>query len=251
MGSLETSRIKLREIIENNKLHNVSLSVLVKTLTPEEAIGEPGRRDYPIITGKERMIEAEVLGAKGQAFTDSPGEYIGKLEHIEELSLNSNKERAIYIATLNAVLKYLNIVENTLHCKNEEPVRCAEDISSHIMKKWGKVKVGLIGLNPAIFESLVYTVGRKNVYITDLDEKNINSLKNGIKVWDGKIMTEEIIKQSDVALITGTTFVNGTFDNILNYICNYKKEYLLYGVTGVGICKLMGLNRICPFSRSQ
>lgn len=251
MGILEVSRVKLREIIENNKLHNVSVSVLVKTLTPEEAIGEPGRRDFPIIIGKERMIEAEVLGAKGQAFTDSPGEYIGKLKEIEELSANSNKERAIYIATLNAILKYLTIVENTLHCKNEDPIRCAEEISSHLLQKWGKVKVGLIGLNPAIFDSLFHTVGRKNVYITDLDEKNINSIKNGVEVWNGRTMTEEIIKQSDVALITGTTLVNGTFDNILNCIRNYKREYLIYGVTAVGICKLMGFNRICPYGRAQ
>lgn len=251
MGILEVSRVKLREIIEKNKLHNVNISVLVKTLTPEEAIGEPGRRDFPIIIGKERIIEAELLGAKAHAFTDSPGEYLGKLKEIEVLSLNSNKERAIYIATLNATLKYLNLIKNTLHCKNESPLRCAEAISSHLLRKWGKVKVGLIGLNPAICERLVSTFGKKNVYITDLNKENINSIKNGVEVWDGNIMTEEIMRQSDVALITGTTLGNGTFDDILNCILNYKREYLIYGVTAVGICKLMGFNRICPYGRAQ
>jgi uncharacterized protein (DUF4213/DUF364 family) len=70
-------------------------------------------------------------------------------------------------------------------------------------------------------------------------------------VWDGNEMTEELIKQSDVILITGTTFVNGTFDHIVHSTRNYEKDYLIYGVTGAGICKLLGLNRICPYSRSQ
>lgn len=64
-------------------------------------------------------------------------------------------------------------------------------------------------------------------------------------------MTEELIKQSDVILITGTTFVNGTFDHIMLCVQNYRKDYLIYGVTGAGICKLLGLNRICPYSRNQ
>jgi uncharacterized protein (DUF4213/DUF364 family) len=64
-------------------------------------------------------------------------------------------------------------------------------------------------------------------------------------------MTEELIKQSDIILMTGTTFVNGTFDHIMHCIRNYGKDHLIYGVTGAGICKLLGLNRICPFSRKQ
>ena len=63
-------------------------------------------------------------------------------------------------------------------------------------------------------------------------------------------MTEELIKQSNVILITGTTLVNGTFDHIMHCIQNFRKDYLIYGVTGAGICKLMGLNSICPYSGS-
>jgi uncharacterized protein (DUF4213/DUF364 family) len=62
-------------------------------------------------------------------------------------------------------------------------------------------------------------------------------------------MTKELIKQSDTILITGTTIVNGTFDAIMQGVRNDRKDYLIYGVTGAGICHLMGLNRICPYSR--
>lgn len=248
---LQGSRIKLTEIIRKNGLFDVSVSVMVKTLTAQEAIGEPGRRDFPIIMGKERVIEAQVLTAKAHVFTDSPGEFVGNLREIMDLPLTSNRERAIYIATLNAVLKHLNLTEKTLHCKDDDPERCAKEIASHLLQRWGKAKVGLIGLNPAIAEMLVSTFGEGNVKITDLNKQNIHSSKYGVEIWDGSEMTEELIKQSDVIVITGTTFVNGTFDRIMNCIQNNRKDYLTYGVTGAGICSLMGLNRICPYGRND
>ena len=118
-------------------------------------------------------------------------------------------------------------------------------------EKVGEIKVGFIGLNPAIAENLIETFGSENVRVTDLNKQNIHSFKFGVKVWDGNEMTEELIKQSDVILITGTTFINGTFDHIMLCVQHYRKDYLIYGVTGAGICKLMGLDRICPYSRSQ
>jgi uncharacterized protein (DUF4213/DUF364 family) len=248
---LENSKNQLVEIVTKNRLLDAYVSVLVKTLTPEEAIGEPGRRDFPIILGKERIVEAEVLGAKAHAFTDSPGEFAGNLKEVLTLPLTSNRERSIYVAILNATLKYLNLIENTIHCKDEDPERCGKEIASQLLQRYGKTKIGFIGLNPAIAENLVETFGAENVRITDLNKQNVNSSKYGVKVWDGNDMTEELIKQSDVILITGTTFVNGTFDHIMLCVQNYRKDYLIYGVTGAGICKLLGLNRICPYSRNQ
>jgi hypothetical protein len=248
---LENSKIQLVEIVTKNRLLDAHVSVLVKTLTPQEAIGEPGRRDFPIILGKERVIEAEILGARAHAFTDSPGEFVGDLKGVLNLPLTSNRERSIYVGMLNATFKYLNLIENTIHCKDEDPERCGKEIASQLLKRWGKVKVGFIGLNPAIAENLTETFGVENVRITDLNRQNIHSFKCGVKIWDGNEMTEELIKQSDVILITGTTLVNGTFDHIMRCVQNYGKDYLIYGVTGAGICKLMGLNRICPYSGSQ
>src|SRR4030042_1967343 len=144
---LENSKIQFAEIIAKHRLLDTQVSVLVKTLTPEEAIGEPGRRDFPIILGKERVVEAEVLGARAHAFTDSPGEFVGNLKGVLHLPLTSNRERSIYVATLNATFKYLNLIENTIHCKDEDPERCGKEIASQLLKRWGKVKGGFIGLN--------------------------------------------------------------------------------------------------------
>jgi uncharacterized protein (DUF4213/DUF364 family) len=239
----------LADLVTENRLLEAHVSVLVKTLTPEEAIGAPGRRDFPIILGKERVVEAELLSSKAHAFTDSPGEFAGNLKEVLNLPLTSNRERSIYVATLNATLKYLHVIENTIHCKDEDPEKCGNEIASQLLKLWGKVKVGFIGLNPAIAENLVVTFGAENVRITDLNKQNVNSSRYGVKVWDGNKMTEELIKESDVILITGTTFVNGTFDHIMHCVQKYRKDYLIYGVTGAGICELMGFHRICPYSR--
>lgn len=248
---LESSRIKLKEIVEQQGLSDVAVSVLVKPLTAEEAIGKPGRRDFPIIVGKERVIEAEILGAKGHAYTDSPADFIGRLAEILSLPLKTNRERALYIATLNAVLRHLGLADGTVHCKDEDPELCGKEIASYILKQWEKVKVGLIGLNPAIAEALIDTFGAENAKITDLDKQNIGSTKYGVKIWNGRKMARDLIKQSDVVLITGTTLVNGTFDSIMDCIRNYGKDYLIYGVTAAGICELMRLQRICPYGRNH
>ncbi|HIJ67509.1 MAG TPA: hypothetical protein HPP87_12090 [Planctomycetes bacterium] len=247
---LNDSKLELSKIVMQGRLQDTDVSILVKPLTPEEAIGQPGRRDFPIIIGKERVIEAQVLGAKGHSFTDSPADFTGRLSEILALPLETNTNRALFIAAMNATLRHLNLCEKTVHCKNEEPTKCAKEIAAHILEKWGKVRVGLIGLNPAIGEELVETFGADNVKITDLDLQNINASKFGLKIWDGREKTNDLIKQSEVVVITGTTFVNGTFDYIMAGVREHKKDYLVYGVTGAGICKLMGLNRICPYGRN-
>ena len=178
---LEQCRAKLRDIIFTHNLNDVELQVLAKTLTPEEAIGTPGRRDFPIIVGKERVIEAVMLGARGQAFTDSPSEYVGRLRNMLELPLASNHNRALMVATLNAVLRYLDLVDGTVHCKDDDPEKCAAEIASHCRES-GADSVGLIGLNPAIAEALAGEFGANAVQITDLDMQNIGKRKFNIEM---------------------------------------------------------------------
>jgi hypothetical protein len=72
---------------------NVFMEVKTKTLTPEEAIGVTKRKDFPIITGKEVMIETECLGSKGQAFTDSPTVYKGTLKEISRMNIEEITEK--------------------------------------------------------------------------------------------------------------------------------------------------------------
>ena len=43
------------------------ISIVSKSLSSKEAIGNTKRKDFPIIVGKEIMLEADFKGAKGQA----------------------------------------------------------------------------------------------------------------------------------------------------------------------------------------
>ena len=249
VGILEQTRIQAIEIAKKGNLLDVAVTVLAKPLTPEEAIGNPGRRDFPIIIGKERVVEAKLLGSAGHAYTDSPQEYLGTLKDILNLELTTNQNRAIYVATLNALLGSLKMVDKTVHCKDDEPEECALEIADTVLKKYGQTDVGLIGLNPAIAERLADTFGPDHVYITDLAEDNIGQHRFGVEIWDGNTRTEDLVDASDVVIFTGTTLINNTFDRIWDLIQTLGKNYLTYGVTAAGVCRLLDIERICPCGR--
>ncbi|GAI33155.1 unnamed protein product, partial [marine sediment metagenome] len=64
---------------------NTAFKVAIKTartLTPQEVIGKPERDDFPLLKGKEVMLQADFKGSLGQAFTDMPGNYSGSLREI-------------------------------------------------------------------------------------------------------------------------------------------------------------------------
>ena len=250
-GILEQSRIQFREIIAQKGLTNNPITIQAKILTPQEAIGNPRRRDYPIIEGRERMLEANFSGSRGHAFTDTPDDFKGFIEDVLALSLDRNSHRAIYLSTLNAVAKHLSMVNGTVHCKNNDPEKCARHIADHIQNTWGNIRLGLIGLNPAMAEQMAATFGSKNLIITDMDKKNIGVKKFGVTVWDGRTRTSELVETADVVLATGTTLGNGTFDKIWHLIKQYRKPYLFYGVTIAGISQFMGIDRICPYGADQ
>ena len=98
---LEAAKSRVKRIVDDEGWHDIGVFVSVKTLGPEEAIGNPKRRDFPIVEGKERVIGVEIMGCKAQAFTDSPKEFSGTIGDVLALSLDTNSERAIFIGTLN------------------------------------------------------------------------------------------------------------------------------------------------------
>lgn len=248
---IEQTRARFREIVEDEGLLDNDVSVLAKTLTPEEAIGTPGRRDFPIIIGKERILEATFFKAKGHAFTDSAHEFVGTIAEVLDLELTSNQNRAIYAATLNVVLGYIGRVTATVHCKDDDPEKCGAEIARHILERHGKATVGLIGLNPAIAENLVQVFGADRVHISDLCRDNIGKKRFGVQVWAGTDRTVDLVDESDVILMTGTTLQNGTFDDIWSAIQARGKTGLVYGVTAAGVCALSGIERICPCGRDS
>jgi len=86
---METLRQKGAALWEEKGLLGASVSVRARTLSVEEAIGNPEGDDFPIQKGKERMMQAEILGARGQAFTDMFGDFSGTLADIAAMPLKN------------------------------------------------------------------------------------------------------------------------------------------------------------------
>ncbi len=246
---LRATREPFREIAEEAGLTDTRVAVVATPLTPEEAIGTPGRRDYPILLGKERVVESRVLGSRGQAFTDSAQEFVGSVADVIALELTTSQQRAIYVATLNAVFAHLGRADATVHCRHDEPEECGLQIALQLYDRYGAANVGLIGLNPAIAQHLTTVFGPDQVRITDLNPDNVGKTRFGVGVWDGATQVNELIDESDVVLVTGTTLINGTFDAIYQRCRDQGRDCLVFGVTAAAVAALVRFERICPCGR--
>lgn len=233
---------KFKKIIKENNLNNEDIVVSTNILTVEEAIGIPERKDFPLLNGKEVLIQAKFKNAIGQAYTDSPSIYSGSIEEILKLDLSDNRNKVLFISALNAVLRYLKLIENTIHCKNEEPEECAKDIVNYIKDKYGNIKIGVVGFQPAIIENIEK---KFSIRVLDLDSNNIGKIRYNTLIEDGNKKLEEVISWSDIMLVTGSTITNGSIVNFLEL----RNPVLFYGTTIAGAAYLKGLNRICFCSK--
>ena len=242
---LEELRQKIGDLVKGNGLSGTTVRVRLGTLTTQQAIGEPERKDYPLLEGKEVMIEAELNGHSGQAFTDTPHDFTGTLDDILTMDLDTNRARAVLIASANAVVASLGLVDRVRHCRDEEPETCALELAGKLKDEFGQVRIGMIGLQPAILDHLVRVFGGDDVVCTDLARKNIGTVKYGAKIWDGHTRTEELITRSDIILATSSTIVNNTFDHISQITREQNKELIIFGVTGAAAAFLCDVRRMC------
>lgn len=227
-------REALRNEIQKHNLSGKNISVRCKALSASEAIGKPEHDDYPVIKGKEVMVEAVFEGAKGQAFTDEFENVDYLVDDLLKIKLNSNKRRAGFISGLNAVFRYLNLCDKTIHCKDNEPKDCASNLSEAV---GAFNNVFLVGYQPRFLEMLA---SKYSIRVVDLDQDNIGSDVFGV-VIEPPEMTADAIKWCDLIFATGSTIVNGTITNFLNR----GKPVLFYGVTISATAKILNLNKYC------
>ena len=238
----ETLRREFARIARENGLESEKVQVVAQPLTPEEAIGRPEDLDYPILKGKERLMQAELMGTPGQAFTDMFGKYEGTISDIIRSELRTNFHRAVFISTLNAVMNHLGLIDKAVHCKDQEPRRCSLELLGYIREKFGQPKIAMVGFQPRIVEVLSKGFPLR---VTDLDSENIGRDKFGIPI-EGPERTQANLIWCDVALVTGTTIVNDTIGEFL-----IQKPTIFYGVTISGAAKILGLNHFCAYGRPR
>ncbi len=218
--------------------------VISRPLSVVEAIGETGRDDFPLLRGKEVLMQAVYKGAVGQAFTAAKGGFRGSLGDVLEMPLRGLFERAVLIATMNAALRYLGKVEHTVHCRDDGPGRCKASMAEWIVEQGAK-KVGLVGLQPALLEALVQALGPERVMVSDLAEAG--SVRCNVRVLDG-MQAGQMFESCPLILMTGSTFANGTIDDLMEAARDCNSRTVFYGSTAAGVAYLLGLERWCPCS---
>jgi len=166
------------------------------------------------------------------------GNYRGTINEIIGMVMKSNFRRAVFVATLNAVLRHLGMVEDTVHCKDRAPQECSKILVEKIRSEFGNPKVLLVGFQPRMAETLAQEFALR---ITDLDDANIGTKKFGVLMQSPQ-EAHQNIEWCDLMVVTGSTAVNNTMQEFIE-----KKPVLFYGVTVAGPAYLSGLNRFCPF----
>lgn len=239
MNIYKDLKIELDKILKEHNLSEENIMIKSKTLTDEEAIGITKRKDFPLLTGKEIMLQAEFKGAIGQAFTSAPTVFKGTLGEIVELDLeNDDHARGLFIASLNAIMRYLKLTDKTVHCRNEEPELCGEEFKNHMQEKYNDAKIAIVGYQPAIIENLSKDF---TVRVLDLSPENVGKDKFGITIEHGIDDYNEVINWADLILCTGSTIANGS---IVNFI-NLEKPVFFFGTTIAGAAEILGLKRLC------
>jgi hypothetical protein len=230
-----------KELVIQNGLSNREIDITCSVLTARQAIGDPDRKDFPIQKGKEKLMQACFGSSLGQAFTDMPNGYNGKLKDLIMMPLETNYDRAVFVAGLNAVLGDLKIADHTVHCKDEGPRKCSIEFAEMIEKEYGDPKIALFGLQPAMAEVLA---GKFSIRVFDLDEENIGEEKFGVQIENGMCDIAEVESWADIFLVTGSTICNGSIVHFLGL----RKPVIFFGTTIAGAAGLSGLKRFCPQS---
>lgn len=224
---------------EGKDFFNERVLIRARVLSTEEAIGDPEADDFPLQKGKEKLMQAEFANALGQAFTDQYGDFEGTLKDILHMDLTNNFRRAIFVSTLNAVLRYTARIDGTVHCRNQEPGKCATELVEYLKSRYGNIRIGQVGFQPRMVEHLSPEFP---IRVLDMDPDNIGSQKFQVTI-EGSDSTEDVIQWADILFVTGTTIVNGTIGRFLG-----RKPVIFYGTTIAGPAHLMGWERFCACS---
>lgn len=236
---------KFLDILEKYQVDTNEAILTSKGLSPEEAIGITERKDYPILTGKEVMLQAEYKGSYGQAFTDAPSEFNGSLDDVLKMDIfNDAHARGLYFAMMNAVLTHLGLTDHTVHCKSAEPAQCAPKYIEWLKQHYIAKKITLVGYQPSLFQTLS---NDPDLFVRclDLNPDNIGQVRFGVTVEHGFDDYTDATKWADLILCTSSVFANATMD----YYMDINKEVLFFGITGAAPIYLLNLNRHCPLSK--
>lgn len=249
MSVLKETRDRMLEVCREEGI-DLNTPVRVRRLSPDEAIGTKVDEGFVLCRGREVIIEATVDSARGQAFTDEPSSWSGTLEGLFAMPLDVVRNRAVVVATLNALAAKLGLANHTIHCHQDDPVRCGRELVRELVRRFPDVrKVLLVGLQPGILEALVERFKAGNMRVVDLDVENIGKVRKGVRVGNGAADITDDVGWCELMLVTGSSVVNGTLDRLLSMSQDAARPLVFFGNTIAAIAAVADLERICPFGQ--
>lgn len=246
-GVLERCRAWLKEKAGEGALEPGE-PIAARPLLPREALGEGDaiRHDYPLRKGREFLLEATFRGERGQAFTEKPVHWAGTVKDLGTLDLGKDEERALFVASLNAVAKALGLAGGTVHCRNESLNQCARKVGERLKERLCPGESLLIvGYQPAFIEAAVLALGPERVRVVDLDSANIGREVFGVRISDGQAELGKVLGEVRFALVTGSSLVNGTYGNLEKSLRAAEVPFVLFGTSAAAASTLLGIERWC------
>ncbi len=210
--------------------------------------------EYVLIRGSEILLTCKFKGEAGQVFTVSPKGYKGKVKDIINLDLSSIYYRSIFYAFSNALLKSLGLINKSIHCEKDDPIKCSKLLVEYLIEKYGSSKKVLhIGYQPGHVSEL-YKFYRENLLITDLRSDTVWRIKNHRLVYDG-LFNNIYIGVSDIVLVTASSITNSSFWSILSQAYLMGKHMIMYGVSAGAVYYFINkytpykIELFCPLSK--
>ncbi|MBA7469798.1 MAG: hypothetical protein GH155_07020 [Spirochaeta sp.] len=246
MTILEKARDKFIKILQEKNISREEW-LSAEPLGAKEALGDPAPyKDFALQRGLEKLVEVSYGKARGQAFTSFPMRWQGSLGEVLGLDLESDRNRALLVATMNAVGRYLNLIDGTIHCKNDGPKKCGRVMALELQKiiKANQL-LGMVGYQPALLENLAALLQPENIRVVDLNPDNIGRNIYGLPIWDGVKDIDRLVEECTLFLVTGSALVNNTLDGLLELIHRRKKRAILFGTTIAFTASVLGLDRFC------
>lgn len=234
---------ELERIVRLHHLNESPIMLKSRGLSPEEAIGDTRRKDYPILAGKEIMLQAQFGSALGQAFTDAPSDFCGTLDDVLALDPeNDPHSRGLLVATLNAVMRHTGDIDHTVHCRNDDLELCAEACAVHIREHFGAPRITLIGYQPALTARLSREFPLR---VLDMNPQFVGDVKSGVTIEHGETSYRNaVLEWPELVLCTGSTLCNGTFVNFVDI----GRPVIFFGISGAAAARILHLPRFCPKS---
>ncbi len=220
----------------------LQVTITARILTAQEALGDPGRSDFPLQTGREHLIEAVCGWARGHAFTDAPAQFAGSLAELLARTDDVISTRALQVAALNALVCRWGLVTDTVHCRDDGPERCAREIPALVAARWPHARtVVMVGCQPAMADVLA---PRYALTILDADPARVGTTVAGAPVLGHGRTAAQALHAADAVLATGSTLANGTIDGLIRVVGLPRLAF--FGVTIAGAAALLNLPRLCP-----